>query len=242
MKKIITIGTLLSLSLMTLTACTSEQTVQQPKIEKEKEGSYSNELSGFIYQNEKEPLYFAGTLGYLHSVNVKELKKEQNQLRVTSEIALYEVMEDETEENKDIYKQDVIYTIDKDSVREELEEAQYDDPKNMILNKVVLKTPLKEGNHWSQEVILGDGEEYLADTKIEKITGEKGERNISTVTTVKAEGFEDYPNQQYEERAVYQEGKGLVSFERFFPNEAGGFVFEYHLDEQKTSEHKKDKE
>jgi hypothetical protein len=237
LKKKIAVTTLLTLTLATLSACT----VEAPKetVVKKEDKKVSNEdLSNFVYQNKNEPLYYSGTLNYVHSMTVKEINEIKEGKEIVSEISLYDLEEMAELEEKDFYKQILKYNIEKDSMTEQLEQADYDDPKNFVTNKVVLKTPLKEGNVWEQEVRLADEKNYKAKTKIEKVIGEKGERKVFTVTIIKGEGFEDYPNKEYQEKSVYQEGKGLISFERFYPNEDGGFIFEYHVDKKQNEEQK----
>lgn len=236
MKKTMAMGVLFTLSLGIVTACTSEKATVKDFVppDMKTEVSYNKELTPFIYQHQEKPLYFSGTLDYVHSVVTPTSGEANGKWIAESDIVLYDLAEEAKGEDEEFYRQKLTQTVDKEKVVEHIE-GGFDDPKTFFTDKIILKAPLKEGNHWSQTVTLQDGKDYKAETKIEKMKGEKGKRQIFTATTITGEGFEDYPNNRYEEKSTYEEGKGLISFERFFPNEEGGFVFEYHLSSKKDS-------
>ena len=90
---------------------------------------------------------------------------------------------------------------------------------SIIPNQIILQTPLKKGNSWSQKFSY-NGKEYTAKTTLVSISENKdGDKMYKTETVVKdIEGFSD---NTYTETRVFEAGKGLVFFQSNKPVEIG---------------------
>lgn len=81
---------------------------------------------------------------------------------------------------------------------------------SIIQDKIVLQLPLEKGNKWTQKFTY-NGKEYTGETTITDIYNYEGNTRYETVTKVK--DIAGFKNNEYFERCIYEENKGLISFE-----------------------------
>lgn len=211
---------LLISSVAMVTACNNE-TVE---IKDDKKATYNKELKDFVYPSTVTSTTYSGVLDYGHELHVVEKKEDEGNHIVYTNILL-----DDMSGLQD--KADLTYlitqTIKKDQIIERIEGK---DPyfASIIPDKVILQAPLKEGAEWEQDVTLEDGKTIKAKTTIEKIVkNEHGKRIITTMTKFVDGIVLDYPKDAYFERATYEEGKGLIGFERPASSETPDYIFSY---------------
>lgn len=165
------------------------------------------DLSAFV-SREKETVY-EGILDYQHVLHFVDEEKGSEEKRVYFEGEIEDLSGGEAGD-RDLFLFKEVFTITKDALIDSIE-GKMQDNHSIISDKIVLKKPLKEGNSWTQEFEY-KGKKYIAESRIAKINGEPGSREVVVETVVN--NIEGFPGNTYKETAVYRENCGLVYYKR----------------------------
>ncbi|SHH08359.1 hypothetical protein SAMN02745221_01644 [Thermosyntropha lipolytica DSM 11003] len=171
-------------------------------------------LAAFIH-SEKETRY-EGTLEYMHTLHMVKEEKEGTTRKVFFRGEIEDLSGGENPD-QDWFLFTEVFTVKPDRLIHTVE-GKMAVNHSIIPDKIILKTPLKEGNRWTQNFTY-QGKKYQAQTEIIKIEGEQGKREIRTETRV--EGLKAFPGGVYKEISVYKENEGLVYYERTLEKELG---------------------
>lgn len=182
---------------------------------------YSEDLSMIFLGKENSEYVYTGTLDYSHKIILKNLNKTDELLTINFDGEIEDLSGGESKtSDSNIFK--LKYIINKDSVREVYDKAIKKPQKPFAIDRVILKTPLKEGTTFTSEYVYKD-KKYNGETKIDKITNNG--KTIVTITTIN--GIEGFKNKEFKEVRQYEVGKGLFSTN--FNTDIEGIDFSYKL-------------
>lgn len=146
-------------------------------------------------------------------MTVKDIKEEIGLLTYSIDGYIYDLRGEEYDNRKF----NITYTIDKNAIKEVIinnDEFRREGTDNrlhsIIPNQIILKLPLEVNNSWEQNFTYKE-KDYIAKTIITRIdTTDKGAKQYTTKIVIN--NVPGYFNDQYIEERVYEENKGLISF------------------------------
>ncbi|QUI20844.1 hypothetical protein HZI73_00310 [Vallitalea pronyensis] len=172
---------------------------------------YSEELAQYFPAQEGMAFNYSGTVEYGQLLTVDQVTKEDHQLALSFMGEIEDVSGGEglSKEERSL---EVSYVITHDAVKEIVKNETIRFSQSNMKEHVVLKTPIEEGNKWTQKVTI-DNKSYDAETTITEVSNdEKGKSMVKTET--KIADMADYPDETYKEIRTYKEGKGLSEFHK----------------------------
>lgn len=239
LKKIMLVGLSISIA-ATLFGCSltsnkqekptaSESTIKEDKtvtiVEPMKEVQYNADVAKYFPKENGIEFLYNGTAEYEQHLAVKSIVDETKKLILSMEGNVVDANnEGQKFNNKLAYE----YIIDDIKVTEVIKNEKPSFAQSIIKELVVLRSDIKPGHSWDQDVTVGD-KTYNANTEITRV-GKDDEGLEMIYTTVTIENIEGYPENTYKEYRVYKEGKGIYRYDRLMNYEgADGFEFGYTL-------------
>lgn len=198
-------------------------------VEKNKENinvnkKFSKDLLLYTYQGYDKR--FQGALDYMHTLTCLK-EEEEDDIKISKykgEIS------NKSNKKSNFY---IMQTVNKDSI---IENIEYNDKSkenlSIIPNKITLKTPIDEGNTWSQKVDV-NGKSYNVNSKINKIEKATNKNRKRIHVTHKINNISGYKDNTYTEKCIYEESLGLVFFEKNLPED--NELKKFHL--KRSDEH-----
>lgn len=211
--------------------CQNDKTEEKPS--DTVPASYRDELEKVVRQEPGTELVYLGDNGYGHALHIQNIN-------TTSELTIVKaegVMLDDKGDGTAHRGFSVEYVVDGSSIREIIRNhdiyksnGDTETVNSIIPNQIILQGPLKEGNLWLQSFHY-KGKERSAKTVLVSVSENKDGKKIYQTETV-VEDIIDFPENTYKEIRVYEEEKGLISFQtnaRAYAESSESEPFQYEL-------------
>jgi len=163
---------------------------------------------------------YNGTAEYGHEMRIDSINQlEGNKIQYLVSGKVFDMSDGESKKDFSVY---IEYEFSGTGIREIIKKGETMPHK--IKELYIIKAPLEKGNTWTESVIL-DGTAVTLEGKIIDVYNDQ-ETGAKTYKVEYTAPFEGMPDNVYRETRVYQEGKGLISFENTY---AKGDIFNYRL-------------
>lgn len=226
-----------------ISACGNSNASQQNNAAQENKTTENNnennqedlELTELLPDKKGYTWKYDGAVEYGHEMELKSIEALGGKAIYTVE---GDVEDPSGGESKNDFSLDVTYTVTKDKLMQEVDSEMMMD--NNFSQIELIRSPLSEGNKWTQTQINAEGEEITLESAIDSIEND-GEQKIYTVI------YEDSDSDYYEKREI-KEGVGVIAFESLYMNENNeneddmpmGYELNYdatgYLDNQKNND------
>lgn len=162
---------------------------------------------------------YSGFAEYGHEMTLNNIVRERNQVTYKISGKVYDPSDGEARGNYNITMEYILSdgALIMNKEAEKMMDCEFD---NMIL----IKSPLKEGTTWTQNLISRDKQEMKLVCSIVHV--KNGENKVYTVRY-------EHPDSSYYQERQFEENKGLISFRKLFATEDMVFEIGYDLYEIK---------
>ncbi|MTI70631.1 MAG: hypothetical protein FH751_10320 [Firmicutes bacterium] len=224
---------LLTIILIFLIGCNNEKINESPKenIKENNEAIDKDTKKDTDYKEDNDNLkellpdksnykwIYNGTAEYGHKLILNNITDLKDRVIYSLKGKVIDVSNGEAEGDFNI---SLLYTIKNgELIQNKDEEKMLDSKFNEI---IIIKTPLKKGNTWKQEVINKDGKKTTLNCEITNIKKEKD-------TYLYEVRYDDINSDYYEERKI-KENIGIISFKRYMKLNEDAFDMGYSLYEK----------
>src|SRR5699024_6551923 len=148
---------------------------------------------------------YDGSTEYGHNMELKKIEESADKVDYTLEGEVEDASGGESESD---FSLDLTYTVTEDKLIQNIDSEMVMDSNFPEIE--LIKSPLSEGNEWTQTQKNSDGEEIILESAIDSIENEDGQ-DIYTVI------YEDKDSDYYEKREI-KDGVGVISFENTSDN------------------------
>ncbi|WP_142413558.1 hypothetical protein [Hathewaya massiliensis] len=192
-------------------------------------------IENFFPLVEGKVLNYSGVAEYGENLTVSKIINEQNKKTI---ILKGQIINLEDSSNKPSKNLEYAYEIYKDYVKVTTQNPNREFSQSIIDSHIALKTPIKSGNSWEEEVTI-NGENHKCKSVILDVSKDMNGKSLIKIQHI-VEDMPNYPNDTYKEIKTYKEGLGLYQYEStiLLPNDEDKskptpFDFKYKIFEDK---------